>query len=147
MLSLIFGFLSSLLSPLFNWLTAFFNSQAQVSVSANATAGQVITNADTLNASIRKSEGGWSPWVLVTICMFMLPFGWHTWQIVLDSSHWVPSLGWLWWIPYPAIDVHQIGSWHVARLPGMFEQTEHAVINSLFVGAAAVLALSGLMKR
>jgi hypothetical protein len=151
MLSLIFGGITSiigpLLTPIFGFLTSFFNNKAQVSISANTTAGAVITNADSVNAQIRMKEGAWSPWVIDTIVLFMWPFGWHTWQVVLDSSHWVPALGWLWYIPYPTVETHVIGSWHVATLPGMFQTTEHAIINSLFIGAAAVLALSGFMKR
>jgi hypothetical protein len=147
MFTLIFGFLTTLITPLFNWLTVKTDSATKITLNAQTTAGDLIAKAEEANASVRVKEGAWSPWVMATIVGFMAPFGWHTWEVVLDSSRWVPVLGWMWgWLPYPSVAEHVVGTWHVASLPGMFEQTEHAVINSLFIGASALLAGSGLIK-
>lgn len=150
MFSLILSFLGGAITPIFNWLNARVDATARIHISDNDTltkiAGSVeggISASDALNAQTRQKEGAWSPWVVVTIAGFMVPFGWHTTLIVLDSCPWVPTLS-DWYLP--GIGRHVVGSWGVARLPGLFETTEHAVINSLFVGASALLAGLGLIR-
>lgn len=147
MWQLLLGGLTSIIKPVFDFLNARVDANARMHISDNATMAQVgstviagASKADELNAQIRLKEGKWAPMVLTSIVGFLLPFAWHTWQVVLDSSRWVPSLAW------PFIVEHQVGSWRVAALPGMFETTEHAVINSLFIGASTLLAGAGLIK-
>lgn len=150
----ILGFLKALVGPVFNYLNTKVEADKQVKLSDNTRDAKVISTveggiekADNLNAQIRLKEGKWSPWVLVTIGGFMSPFAWHTWQVVLDSSRWVPSIGLLWrTIPYPTVAEHVVGSWRVAALPGMFETTEHAVIQSLFIGAGAAVGAIPIIK-
>src|SRR6185436_12314080 len=91
-------------------------------------AGQ--TRADELKTQVRLAEGKWSPWVMMTIGGFMAPTAWHYWQVILDSSRWVPCIGDYY---LPTVCAHVVGSWKVASLPGQFETTEHAIITSLFV--------------
>lgn len=136
----------ALVGPVFNYLNARVEADKQVKLSDNTrdtaalkTVEGGISNADNLNAQIRIKEGKWSPWVMMTICGFMAPLAWHTWQVVLDSSRWVPVVRFWYWLPYPTVVEHVVGSWRVAALPGMFETTEHAVIQSLFIGAGAAV--------
>lgn len=147
---LLLGSLSTIVKPVFDYLNARVDADSRKHISDNATLATVgstvfagLSKADELNAEIRTKEGKWAPMVLTSICGFLLPFAWHTWQVVLDSSRWVPSLG-----PYylPTLVEHQVGSWKVAALPGMFETTEHAVINSLFIGASTLLAGVGIIR-
>lgn len=95
-----------------------------------------ISNADNLNTQVRLKEGPWSPWVVVTIFGFMVPFAIHTWQVVIDSSKWLIALG-----PYYVPYIYQARA-HVEALAGpgsVWETTEQAVIQSLFVGAGAAV--------
>jgi hypothetical protein len=147
MWTLLLGFLSGAIKPVFDFLNARVDANARMHISDNATMAQVgsatlagASKADELNAQIRLKEGKWAPMVLTSIAGFLFPFAWHTWQVVLDSSRWIPAMAW------PPIQEHVVGSWHVAALPGMFETTEHAVINSLFIGASTLLAGAGLIK-
>lgn len=135
--------ISTVIGPVFEFLNKRVDANERMHVSDNATivglGGSIIagqTRADELKAEIRLREGKWSPWVIITIGGFMMPFGWHTWQVVLDSSRWLPCLGRYY---LPNVCDHVVGSWRVAALPGMFETTEHAVIQSLFIGASAAV--------
>lgn len=147
------GSLSTIIGPVFNWLNARVDADSRKHISDNDTLARVgstiidgTSKADELNAAIRLKEGVWSPWVIVTIVGFMTPFAWHTWQVVLDSSRWLPVIETWYGLPYLTVIDHRVGSWSVAALPGMFETTEHAVINSLFIGASTLLAGHGLIK-
>lgn len=143
----------SLFGGVFEFLNKRVDANARVKISADtrdaAVVGGVeggIQNADNLNAQIRMKEGKWSPWVLMTILGFMSPFAWHTWQVVLDSSRFHPAIGFWYFIPYPTVVEHIVGSWRVAALPGMFETTEHAVVQSLFIGAGAAVGAIPIIR-
>lgn len=89
-----------------------------------------VNAANSAKLENKRIEGKWGPTVLFSMILFATPFGIHTWAVVLDSMNF---LG------------HVAGSWSVEKLPGMFEQTEHAVIQSMFyiggtVGSVAMLA-------
>lgn len=142
--------LKGLVGPVFEFLNRRVDSAERIHVNDNATmtalaGGQMgaVTNADNQNSETRRREGKWSPWVVVTIVGFMVPLGFHTWQVVLDSSAWHIGLN-DWYLP--TFTRHVVGSWKVGKLPGMFEATEHAVIQSLFVGASAALGAAGILK-
>ena len=150
MWSIIFSGVKAFLGPVLNFFNARVSAEERMHISDNAAAvgalGAVegaITKADELNTQVRLKEGKWSPWVLVTIGGFMVPFAWHTWQVVLDSSRFHISFG-AYFLPH--ITEHVVGSWKVAALPGLFETTEHAVIQSLFVGASAAVAAIPIIR-
>lgn len=158
MWNLILGGLTSIVGPVFNYLNARVDTNARIHLSDNETLSKVgstviggASKADELNANLRLKEGKFAPMAIMSIGGFLVPFAWHTWQVALDSSRWVPALGWLWgWVPYLTVESHIVGSWKVAAMPGLFETTEHAVIQSLFIGAAtgaAGVALIKAMKR
>lgn len=135
--------IAAIIGPVFGFLNKRVDADVQKHVSDNATiaglGGAFIggqTEADKLKTQVRLAEGKWSPWVVVTIAGFMCPFAWHTWQVVLDSTRWHISLGAYY---LPVISEHVVGSWKIATLPGMFETTEHAIIQSLFIGAGAAV--------
>lgn len=137
---LILGFLTSAVTPIFEFLNKRVESAERIHINDNATMATIvggtqsaISNADGLNTQVRLKEGPWSPWVVVTIAGFMVPLAIHTWQVVIDSSKWLVRLG-----PYYLPQIYQARE-TVAALPGMFEITEHAVIQSLFVGAGAAV--------
>lgn len=146
-MSIVFGFLQTLLGsvvgPAFNFLNARVDADKQKHVvdaktmeSLGGAAIGASINADNQNAAIRIKEGKWSPWVVMTILGFMAPFGWHAWQVVLDSSAWHLGFGAYY---LPEWNFHKVGTWRVAALPGQWSDTEHAVIKSLFIGAGAAV--------
>lgn len=124
----------------FDFLNRRVESHERIVIGLGTAGMDATKNADNLNAEVRLKEGPWSPWVLVTIFGFMAPFAWHTWQVVIDSSKWVIRIG-----DYFLPELVQVRA-SVATLPGLFEQTEHAVINSLFIGAGAGLGLLMVLK-
>ena len=75
----------------------------------------------------------------------LAPLVWHEWQVVMDSSHFIPTIAYagLFWdsifIPYPTVTTHVIDSWKVAKLPGGWETTELSIFTSLFIGATAAV--------
>lgn len=125
-----------LAGPLFDFLNRRVDAQERITIS---TIG-AVQNADNLNAQVRLKEGPWSPWVMATIVGFMLPTAGHYWQVVIDSSKWHVRLG-TYYLP-ELVKVRNT----VAELPGLFEQTQHAIINSLFIGAGAGLGLLMVIK-
>lgn len=150
-MSVIFSFilsaLGAIVKPVFDFLNKRVDSAERIHVSDNATLSAITTNtqtgitaADNLNAQIRIKEGVWSPWTIVTICGFMVPLGFHTWQVVIDSSKWLIGLG-----PYYLPYIYQARE-HVEKLPGQFELTEHAVIQSLFIGAGVAVGAIPIIK-
>ncbi|WP_198031709.1 hypothetical protein [Bradyrhizobium sp. Ec3.3] len=148
------GFLKSAIGPVFDFLNKRVDANARIHLSDNETLQRVgstvidgASKADELNEKLREKEGPFSPMVVCSILGFLAPFAWHTWQVCLDSSRWLPSYDFLFgFIPYPAVSVHIVGSWRVAALPGLFETTEHAVIQSLFIGASTAAAGFALIK-
>jgi hypothetical protein len=150
MFGLILSFLGVVIKPVFEFLNRRVEAAERIHVSDNAAIVglgsaelQAQAQATEAQAQVRLAEGKWSPWVLCTIWGFMLPFGWHTWQVVLDSSAWHIALGSYYW---PYLERHIVGAWKVAALPGMWSTTEHAVIQSLFIGAGVSLGAAGIVK-
>lgn len=142
----ILGDIASILQKRADAATEKYKSDNELTTAVAVKELEAHIEIEKQKAAIRIAEGKWSPWVVATIVGFMFPFAWHTWQVVLDSSRWVPDLCWAWWFPYPCITKHTVGSWNVAVLPGAFENTEHAVIQSLFIGAGAALATVATIK-
>lgn len=147
---LLLGSLGGVFKPLFGFLNGFVDAQTQRHIADNTMLSTLGTatlaaesKADESNTAVRLKEGPHSPWVLCTIFLFMLPTGFHYTQVILDSCAWVPSLD-DWYLP--TLAQHAVGSWNVAKLPGAFDTTEHAIINSLFVGATAMFTGLGLIK-
>lgn len=114
------------------------------------TTAQGATAAGAQRADVQKSQGAWGPFGLAGFVIAMM-FAYHTSMIVLDSTSWhlLPTLKfyflpWLEWSP------HVVGSWHIATLPGKFEETEHAILQALFyVGppsAALVIAAKAFRR-
>lgn len=89
-----------------------------------------LAAADQAEAKRDIAWGAFAPIAIVTAAIAAF-FGFHGAAIVLDS---MPLFG------------HEVGSWGVVKLPGMWEQTEHSVINSLFYGAATAAAGGTLIK-
>lgn len=145
--------------PVFDFLNKRVDANARIHLSDNETLQRVgstviegASKADELNTRLREKEGPFAPLAIMSVVGFLMPFAWHTWQVCLDSSRWVPAIGWAWgFVPYPTVEEHFVGMWKVAALPGMFEATEHAVIQSLFIGATAAVAglalIKGVFKR
>ena len=119
----------------------------------NQLAGTVASSAASAaatRADVQKSQGTWGPYGIAGFIIAM-SFAFHVVMIVLDSSSWhlVPVLKfyvvpWLEWQP------HIVGSWNVAKLPGKFEETEHAILQALFyVGppSAALVIASKAFRR
>jgi hypothetical protein len=137
--SLIFGFLKSVIGPVFDFLNKRVDAEEQMHIVDTTTIGTIAAGgedaakvADQLNAQIRMKEGPWGPMVWMMI-LILLPLLWHEWQVVLDSSRWV--IVWEGW--YPWIAEHAVGTWKVAALPGSWDNTELAILQSFFIGATA----------
>lgn len=153
MWALALGILKAAIGPIFEFLNRRVEAKERMHISDNETLSKVgsvvmpgLSKADELNAQLRAKEGAFSPILITSIVGFLFPFAWHTWQVVLDSSRWVPAVRFWYVIPYIGVDDHVVGSWRVAALPGMFETTEHAVINSLFIGASTLVAGVAMIK-
>lgn len=144
------GGVGAFLKPVFGFLNNYVDKDAQKHIADNTMLTSLGTatlagasNADNANAQVRMKEGPYSPWVLCTIFGFMVPSGWHYWQVVLDSCRWIPTLGDYW---LPTVAAHAVGSWKVAALPEPFATTEQAIITSLFIGATTMFAGLGIIK-
>lgn len=150
MISFLLTVIRTVIGPVLDFLNKRVDSAERVHLADNTTIAALgastlaaQSKADELNAQIRLAEGKWSPWVLGAILLFMLPIGFHTWQVILDSS---PFHIWLGDYYLPELVRHPVGSWKVAALPGMWATTEHAVIQSLFMGAGTALAATATIK-
>lgn len=101
-------------------------------------------------ADVQKAQGTWGPYGILAAIVGGA-FAWHAWQVALDTTPWHLVLTTrLWIVPWIEWKQHAVGSWGVAALPGMFEQTEHAVLQGLFyVGGAVgtVAALARVFRR
>lgn len=115
---------------------------------AATVAGGVLDNmakADALNAAREAREGLWAP-IRVMSYIILAFFTYHTGLVVLDSCPWLPTISTWYGIPYLEFIAHKKGSWSVAALPPPFDTTEHAVIQSLFIGASAAVTGLALIK-
>src|SRR4051812_48466160 len=101
MWGLIFGLLQNFIKPVFDFLNKRVDANLQMHLLDTTTMGTIAaggiaasSKADELNAAIRMKEGNWGPLVLM-MTIILLPFVWHEWQVVLDSSRWIPAwTGW-----------------------------------------------------
>lgn len=140
--SLIFGLLQNVIKPVFDFLNKRVDAQLQMHLVDTTTMGTIAagglaasSKADELNAQIRMKEGTWGPMVLMMV-VILTPFVWHEWQVVLDSSRWVP--GWSGWLPI--IKEHAVGTWKIPALPDPWGTVELAIFQSFFIGASAATA-------
>lgn len=108
------------------------------------------TAAGNTRADVQKAQGTWGPFGIAGFIIAMA-FACHVAAIVGDSMPFHLALTtkfyvvpWLQWVD------HAVGSWKVAPLPGLFEQTEHAILQALFyVGppsAAAVIVAKAFRR-
>ncbi|EJN15677.1 hypothetical protein PMI42_00694 [Bradyrhizobium sp. YR681] len=111
---------------------------------------QGATSAGAQRADVQKSQGAWGPFGLAGFVIAMA-FAFHVVMVVADSSAWllVPTMKW-YVLPWLDWQPHVVGSWHIATLPGRFEDTEHEILKALFyVGppSAAVAVLAKAFSR
>lgn len=119
----------------------------------NQLAGTVAASAASAagtRADVQKSQGAWGPYGIAGFVIAM-SFAFHVALIVLDSCSWhlVPVLK-FYVVPWLEWQQHGVGSWNVAKLPGKFEETEHAILQALFyVGppSAALVIASKAFRR
>lgn len=155
--------LSSLVKPVFDFLNKRVDADMQKHIVDTKAIADIagtgigaLTKADELNAQTRQKEGKWGP-TIIMMGLVLTPFVWHEWQVVLDSSRFLPLLtfDWAWgFIPYPNGFVeHRIGSWGVPGIgragpdgQSAWDKTEQAIFTSLFVGASAAVATVAAIK-
>jgi len=147
---LVFGFLKGIIGPVFDFLNKRVDAQLQTHIVDTQTMGTIAagglaaaTKADELNAQIRMKEGNWGP-MTIFMALILIPFVWHEWQVVLDSSRWVIDWEAGWWIPW--IVQHQVGSWHIPALPEPWGTVELAIFQSFFIGASAAVGVVAAIK-
>lgn len=145
---LILSFVKSLIGPVFDFLNKRVDAAEQIHIIDSQTMGTIagggiaaLSKADELNAQVRMKEGNWGPTVIMMMTI-LAPFVWHEWQVVLDSSKWVPVWnGWL-----PSVVEHVVGSWRVAALPDPWGAVELAIFQSFFIGASVAVATIAAIK-
>lgn len=146
-------FLKSFIGPVFTYLNNRVDAEKQVHIVDTQTIGTLaaggqaaLARADELKAQIWEKQGNWGPmtWFMASV---LSPLVWHLWQVVGDSSKWLPSYNVAFgFIPVPSISEHIIGSWHVAALPAPFDATEMYIFTSLFIGASTAAVTIGAIK-
>lgn len=147
MWTLVFGFVKMLIGPVFDFLNKRVDAAEQIHIIDSQTMGTIaaggiaaLSKADELNAQVRMKEGNWGPTVIMMM-VILAPFVWHEWQVVLDSSRWVPT--WVGW--FPSVAEHRVGSWSIAALPDPWGAVELAIFQSFFIGASvAVTAIAAI---
>jgi hypothetical protein len=146
---MIWGTLLSFAKTGFGWVLNFLNTKVEADArveiartgAISTVAGEglkAISHADDLNA-----KRPWFEPIMLMAAVILFFFTVHTAFVCLDSIPWHMTLG-AWFMP--TWKPHIVGSWNVPALPGMFAQTEHAVLQSLFVGAAAAGATLAIVK-
>lgn len=151
--SLALGFAKGLIGPVFDFLNKRVDAAEQIHIIDSQTMGTIaaggqaaLATADNLKAQVWMKQGNWGPmtWFMASV---LAPLVWHLWQVVGDSSRWLPSYEVAWgFIPYPAVAQHVINSWHVAALPAPFDSTEMYIFTSLFIGASTAAVTIGAIK-
>jgi len=138
---------------LLSFLNAKVDADARVEIATvGATADvakaglSVISKADELNARLREGAGPWAIFAVVAASLVLAPLVWHEWQVVLDSSRWLPVVGTWYGIPYVTVVWHDVGSWKVPKLPGAWDAIELSIFQSFFIGAAAATAAIATIK-
>lgn len=146
--TLIFGFVKSIIGPVFDYLNKRVDANLQMHLVDTTTMGTIAAGgiaasvtADALNAQIRQKEGSWGP-MTIMMAIILTPFVWHEWQVVLDSSRWIPA--WYGWLP--TIIEHKVGSWSIPALPDPWGTVELAIFQSFFIGASAAVATVAAIK-
>lgn len=81
-------------------------------------------------ADMRRAEGAWGPMGILMMVVGLV-FATHAAGVVFDS---MPLFG------------HKVGSWGVVVLPGMFVETEHAILQSLFPVGGGLIAVATLAR-
>lgn len=153
---LVFGFVKSIIGPVFEFLNKRVDAKVQMHIVDQNTLGsiakggfEVIGKADELNAQIRMKEGNWGP-MTIMMALILAPFIWHEWQVVLDSSRWIPiiDVAWFWIfpVPYPTVMEHNVGAWRIPALPEPWGTVELAIFQSFFIGASAAVATVAAIK-
>lgn len=147
---LVLGFLKGLIGPVFDFLNKRVDAAEQIHIIDSQTMGTIaaggqaaLATADQVKAQVWMKQGNWGPmtWFMASV---LAPLVWHLWQVVLDSSKWLPSYDFvLGFIPYPDVVMHVVGSWHVAALPAPFDSTEMYIFTSLFIGASVHAVTTG----
>jgi len=152
--SLIFSFFQGIVGPIFTFLNNRVDAQKQIHIVdaqtiATITAGGegAAQAADALKAQIIQKEGNWGP-MTIMMALILAPFVWHEWQVVLDSSRWIPY----WWGSWlPTVIQHRVGSWDIPALPDPWGTVELTIFQSFFIGATAatgvIAAFKALGKR
>lgn len=104
------------------------------------------TSAGQTRADVQKQQGAWGPFGLAGFVIAMT-LAFHVVMIVLDSTSWHLALTTKWYaLPWLEWQVHKIGSWGIAALPGKFEDTEHEILRALFYTGPPSVALATLAK-
>jgi len=143
---------SSAFNSLATSVVGVINKRTDANVSINATniqAGQAVDLA-VLNASVAKMHedaalaalrwGWWGTrWLMVAAAVTPI---WHYAQVMLDSCRWVPGILTFYFVPYPWIIEHEVGSWKIAALPGEYAGSELKVIATV-VGILVVQNVGG----
>lgn len=145
---LVFGFVKSIIGPVFEFLNKRVDANKQMHIVDTQTMGTIAAGgieaaktADQLNAQIRQKEGNWGP-MTIMMAIILAPLVWHEWQVVLDSSRWIPVWdGWL-----PSVKEHVVGSWRVPALPDPWGTVELAILQSFFIGASAAVGVVAAIK-
>lgn len=155
--SLFAGGLNAILGTVGKTVTDIHTSNTARQKSENESGTQLAkTTADshaaaaTTRADVQKSQGTWGPFGLAGFIIAM-SFAFHVAMIVMDSTSWhlVPTMK-FYILPWLEWQAHKVGSWGVAKLPGRFEETEHAILQALFyVGppSAALVIASKAFRR
>ncbi|HEY4773409.1 MAG TPA: hypothetical protein VIH40_01190 [Xanthobacteraceae bacterium] len=155
--SLFTGGLNAILGTVGKTITDIHTSNTARQKSENESGAQLAettasahTAAGAQRADVQKSQGAWGPFGLAAFFIAMA-FAFHVVMIVGDSTSWhlVPTMR-LYVLPWLEWREHVVGSWGIARLPGLFEQTEHEILRALFyVGppsAALVIAAKAFRR-
>jgi len=128
------------------WLLGFLNSKVDADarveiakIGAVQTGFNAIQNADNLNAK----RSPWEPIMILAAILFAF-FVLHAVMIVLDSIPFHIVLG-DWFLP--TWKAHKTGSWDVKALPAPFDTTEHAILQSVFIGASAAVGTLAVIRR
>ena len=155
--SLVTGGLNAILGTIGKTVTDIHTSNTSRQKSENESGVQLAnTTADAhsraaaTRADVQKSQGAWGPFGLAGFIIAMM-FAYHVSMIVLDSTSWHIGFTMKWYVlPWLEWRAHVVGSWGIERLPGLFEQTEHAILQALFyVGppSAALVIASKAFRR